>query len=469
MSNARDLVPAPDAQAQAIFDQSQEVGHLARTLFRGGIEIGNGVAGTEDPLCLTQTALAQRKPLFEAAFAYGGGYCRVDVLRPALDDAWDIIETKATTGPEDVHLHDLAFQRWVLAGTGLRIGRCFLAHLNPDYVRRGAVDPQQMFVLADVSDQVLHLAQGVGDNLDKMHRTIRLPEQPQVRIGPHCNKPYECPLKKQCWSFLPAQNVTELSRGKNKRFRLLESGVVLLKDIPADFKLTKNQEVQKAAAVTGEPQIRKDEIRDFMRTLTYPLHHFDFETLATAVPLFENVRPWEAVPFQFSVHVVDAPGATPRHFPFLAEGRDDPRPEFLACLKAALGDAGSLVAYHSSFEQGVLARCALAFPDQSAWIEDAITRIVDLELPFRKFAYCDPRQKGRSTLKLVLPALTGRGYADLAINRGDTASKEFMRITFEDVPEEERRRLRQELLDYCGRDSGGMTSIVDALSRVVAP
>ena len=69
-------------------------------------------------------------------------------------------------------------------------------------------------------------------------------------------------------------------------------------------------------------------------------------------------------------------------------------------------------------------------------------------------------------MKAVLPALTGKGYGVLAIQEGGTASNEFLRVTFGDVPVEERRRVRQQLEEYCGRETAGMVWITDALRRI---
>ena len=48
---------------------------------------------------------------------------------------------------------------------------------------------------------------------------------------------------------------------------------------------------------------------------------------------------------------------------------------------------------------------------------------VDLLLPFRGFRYYHPQQHGSASMKAVLPALTGSGYEDLAIQEGGTASR----------------------------------------------
>lgn len=69
-------------------------------------------------------------------------------------------------------------------------------------------------------------------------------------------------------------------------------------------------------------------------------------------------------------------------------------------------------------------------------------------------------------MKAVLPALTGKGYGHLAIQAGDTASREYLRVTFGDVSEDEHRRVRRQLEDYCGQDTEGMIWIVNALAEL---
>lgn len=90
-----------------------------------------------------------------------------------------------------------------------------------------------------------------------MLATIRLPSPPQATIGPHCDDPYSCPLKDQCWRFLPEQNVADLYGSKKKGFGLLERGITALVDIPAGTKLTDKQAIQKQAAITGKPHVYK--------------------------------------------------------------------------------------------------------------------------------------------------------------------------------------------------------------------
>ncbi len=464
--NAKDLIPEPNAATAAIFQQGHEVGALAQQMFLDGVEIGGGIYDYDETSRLTQKALKLRKPLFEAAFVANGGFCRVDILQPAPQGAWDIIEVKTTTSLKDVQLENLGFQVWVLAMAGLKIRRCFLCHINPDFVRQGEINPKKFFVLEDVTDRAANLGQIVEDKLDDMFKTIRQRQPPDIKIGPHCDDPYPCALHDVCWKFLPKHSVLDLYRGTQKGFALFDQGITLLKHIPGDIKLTDNQAIQRATAVTGKPRINKQAISKFLGRLEYPLHFLDFETIGTAIPLFDGVRPYQQVPFQFSLHIVRAPGAKPQHVMFLAEGRHDPRPEFMLKLRDNIGHTGSIVAFNAAFELERLRECCEVMPNFSTWLKDIEGRVVDLLDPFRSFDYYHPDQQGSASMKAVLPALTGKGYEGLAIQEGGMASREFLRVTFGDVPEAERQQVRKHLEEYCGQDTEGMIWIVEALRKL---
>jgi hypothetical protein len=464
--NAKDQIPEPDAAQQAIFDQGHEVGALARQLFPGGIEVGQGIVDIETVLRLSQEATKQRRPMFEAAFACNGAYARVDILNSVDEDAWDVIEVKSSTRVKDVYLPDLAFQTFVYTGAGLRIRRGFILHINSDYVRQGDLDPRKLFKEVDVTAQVAKLSRDIEPQLDEMFQTIRLKSHPDVAIGEHCDRPYICPLHDFCWNHLPADHPVTLYRGKVKGFRLLTDGITSLKEIPESFPLTDHQQIQRTAAITGQPHVGKLALKQFLAQLKYPLHYLDFETFGTAIPLFDGTSPFEQIPFQFSLHVQRSPGLVPEHFSYLAQGRHDPRPEFMERLRAVMGNAGTVLVYNASFEKSVLDQCADLHAEFQPWVAMIKSRVVDLLIPFRSFRYYHPDQHGSASIKSVLPALTGRSYEGLDIHEGGTANREFLRVTFRDVPEAERQRVRRQLELYCGQDTEGMLGIVEQLGRL---
>jgi hypothetical protein len=467
--NARDQIPAPDESTQAVFDQGTEVGKLAQQLFPGGAVVAPGIINPSEVVAETQEAIPRRRPLYEAAFTFHGGYARTDILVPVVGGAWDLIEVKSTTSlKEEVHLPDIAFQAFVLAGAGIKLRKCFLAHINNEFVRQGPIDPRKFFTLEDVTQQVSGLSREIEEQLEAMQRVIGAKSHPEIQIGPHCDIPYSCPLHDHCWSFLPEASVFTLYRGGAKCFLLLQQGIQKLADIPADVALTDVQDIQRSTLLAGQPHIDRPALSAFLGQLEYPVSYLDFETIGTAIPLFDAARPYQQIPFQYSLHIVRSPGAAPEHFSHLAVGPADPRPEFMRQLHNDLPDTGSVVTYNASFETSRLKECCELLPKCKPWLRKVTPRVVDLLLPFRGFRYHHPDQNGSNSMKAVLPALTGKGYESLAIQEGGAASREFLRVTFGDVTDAESHRVRQHLEEYCALDTLGMVQIVDKLKQLTA-
>jgi len=455
--NAKHLFPDVDAALQAVFDQGHEVGSLAKRMFPNGIEIKTDPADFEGAIRLTQEALLLRRPIFEAAVSANGGFARADILNPIGEHGWEIIEVKSTTGVKDIHIPDLAFQAWVFTEAGIEIRRCVLCHINNAFVRHGEIDPQQFFTLRDVTAAVAENSRHTEEHVGQMGEIIRSATCPEIQIGNHCDSPYTCSLHDHCWSFLPARNVLDLYREtKSRGMDLLKRGVLRIADIPDDYPLSDKQTIQRLTAISGKPHANRSQIETFLNTLEYPLHFLDFETFSTAIPMFDGTRPYEQIPFQFSLHIVREVGATPEHRKFLADGRNDPRSEFMRHLKSAVEPSGSILVFNASFEKGRLKECAEALPENESWVEAVNRRVVDLLIPFKRFNFYHPDQCGSASMKLVLPALTGKDCKSLDIQEGNTASREFIRVTFTDVTALERQRVRLALDQYCGQDTEGI-------------
>ncbi|HEY3853713.1 MAG TPA: DUF2779 domain-containing protein [Verrucomicrobiae bacterium] len=154
----------------------------------------------------------------------------------------------------------------------------------------------------------------------------------------------------------------ELYRGKAKGFALLERGVKQMTDIPEDYLLTENQRIQVETIKSLTPRVSKQAIQRFLNGLEYPIHFLDFETFSTAIPLFERLRPFQRIPFQFSLHVQSSPDTDLIYCGFLASGAGDPRPDFMVRLREVVDQKGSIVIYNAAFEQGVLQERATTLP-----------------------------------------------------------------------------------------------------------
>jgi len=454
-------IPAPDPVTQYIFEQGQLVGKFAKKLFHGGIEIScdDFIANVEQ----TEQLLQGRNRLFEAGLLFEELYSRVDILNPAGEDEWDIIEVKSSTSVKDVHFDDVSFQKYCCAKLGLKIRRSFLMHLNNQYVKHGEIDPEKLYVVQDVSAEVGEAINGIQNRIDSMFEIVSQSRCPDVTIGKRCSDPYDCPLTAECWDSLPEGHVFTLYGGGKRCIELFDKGILAIKDIPDDYRLSAAQQIQKECEVAGRPHVNRERIANFLSTLRYPLYYLDFETIGPAVPIFDGTRPYQDIPFQFSLHMVKNEEASPEHFSFLASGADDPRPALLSELKRLLGNSGSIIVYNQGFEEGILKESANAFPEYSSWISLVCGRLIDLLKPFTKFHYYHPLQKGSASLKSVLPALTGRSHQGMDIADGMAASIAFYAITYTEVPRETRHKVRADLEKYCALDTEGMILIVDRL------
>jgi hypothetical protein len=85
-----------------------------------------------------------------------------------------------------------------------------------------------------------------------------------------------------------------------------------------------------------------------------------------------------------------------------------------------------------------------------------LPRFVDVYDVFEDFSYYHPSQNGSTSLKAVLPIITGVGYDGLEIGSSDFAQREFTRITFGVVTPAERLKVRTALQAYCCLDTRGL-------------
>ncbi len=454
------VLPKKDDELWGIIKQGKQVGELARTLYPNGITIDWDKLGWDRAMELSRNILSDRKPMFEAGFQYQNLFARADILKPVSNKQWDLIEVKSSTSVKEEYLHDMAFQKYVYENAGIPIRYCFLQYINNEYTRHGDLNLQELFVKEDISEQVYELLLNVPQSIKTMMTILKMKESPSLDKCDHCTSPKSCLMPDTCWSFLPKRNIFLLYSGGKKCQALLQDGILKLKDIPAGFPLNEKQKIQVESEKTGRAHINKMQIKNFIDRLKYPLYFLDFETFATAIPLFDLISPYETIPFQYSLHLQRTQDSKVEHYAYLSDGKSDPRPELLDGLIKYLGNKGSIVSYNDTFEKGVLKNCAERFPKYNNWVGELLPRFVDLLFPFKSFHYYHPNQNGSASLKSVLPVLTDTSYDHLEISEGGQASHEFLKMAFADISENERTQIRKNLEMYCKQDTQGMVDIL---------
>jgi hypothetical protein len=403
--------------------------------------------------------------IYEAAFLHEGVLAALDILVKDAD-GWKAYEVKSSTSAKEYQWHDAALQAHVIEGCGIALADVSIVHLNNQYVWLGAIDVHQLFGITSVKHLVDAERKDVPARIATLKAALQQPEAPAVDIGPHCSSPFDCDFMHHCWAHVPKEgSVFELTRAMGRDWDLYQRGILLLEDIPDGEPLTAAQQRQVDGAKHGTATIDRPALRRWLGELRYPLHHLDFETIMPGVPLFDGTRPFQQLPFQYSLHVQHAPGAEPLHRAFLADGTGDPREAFVQRLLKDIGPEGDILAYNAPFEVSRIKELARDLPQHAYALLALLPRVKDLHTPFKAGWYAVPDMNGRTSIKVVLPALVpDLSYQDLAVQEGDTASRLFLQLLngrYAGDPVQ----LRADLLAYCGMDTLAMVKLLEVLER----
>ena len=462
----RDLADPIEPGQQAIFDTGTAVGELARQRFPGGILIEEQYFEHAQALKSTQALLSDASvpALFEPAFTFRGVRTRVDVLVRSGGQAFDLVEVKSTTGAKREHIHDVAIQMYAVEGSGIPIRRAYLMHIDRSYVYRGGdYDPNRLFSLEDVTDEVrAYASNAMPNDLARMWESLRLTETLNIETGRHCTTPYRCPFFGHCHRDEPEHPVRELPGLRQEGYERLDTaGIRDIGDIPPDFPgLSGMQRRARDSVAAGRPFVGPD-LASILREISLPAGFLDFETLIPAVPMYAGTRPYQAIPFQWSLHIRDADGEL-SHNSFLDDGPGDPRERFITSLMDAVPSQGSIVVY-SGYEERVMKELAREFPRYETPLLALCDRAIDL-LRLIRGSYYHPDFHGSFSIKSVLPALVpDLAYDDLEIPEGLAATAAYARLIAGDVPQPEKAKIRKSLLAYCKRDTEAMVRIYETL------
>jgi len=411
-----------DEEQTAVFTMGTNIGLLAQGYFPGGIDVS-----PPDPysyhisVAKTQELIkAGQKIIYEAAFNFDGILCAVDILVNEKGN-WHVYEVKNVTKVKPAHIKDASLQYYVITKSGLPLKDFSIMYLDTSYVKRGNIEIKKLFTYSSVLDQVLDNQKFIEEKADALKEMLRTKKEPLVEPGDHCFDPYDCDFTEHCW-----ENVVEEKE---------------------DY---------------GKLAIDKKAIKEFLAELEYPLYFFDFETVGYPVPVYDESRPYQAVPFQYSLHFQQKKDAELEHVYYLGDGINDPREALINQMLEHVKDKGSILVWYKPFESGKLKNLARDFPKYEKQIIKIIDRLVDLRDPFNFGHYYHPGFEGSTSIKSVLPVLIpDLSYGDLEVQDGMAASTTY--ATLKEQSKKEQAKLRLALLDYCHLDTLAMVKILEKL------
>ncbi|MBK7568908.1 MAG: DUF2779 domain-containing protein [Bacteroidetes bacterium] len=454
--------------AEGRMNDGTEVGKLAQKLAPGGVDLDTLDLPIWTLAEKTKVLLESALPIYEATFITDIQpklLCKVDILVPDKR-GWQIWEVKATNSVKPEHIQDLAFQTFVLERCGIKITKIALVHLNKEYIRIGPLNIQKLFVVEDVIEEVRAVMVSIEEKLNQMYTNGMLSQAPHKNIGAHCNAPYACGYQDICWKTFPEKdNIYTIPRLGKKGDYYFDSGIYHLEDLDPNI-LTEKQRSVWDAHINKTIINNKEEIISFLNDSNYPQYFLDFETINPAIPIWDNTKPYQQIPFQYSLHIIRKPNAEPEHLEFLDDASGaDPRPSLSYKLIQDLGNSGTIWTFNQSFESGRINELSILFPEYKKELGNILNRINDLITPFRNLWYYDPAMQGSSSIKKVLPVLVPElNYENLEIGDGATAMDMFLRLVKGDseliLKKEE---IMFNLREYCKLDTWAMVKIRENL------
>lgn len=406
---------------------------------------------------------------YQAVFKTADGlFARVDAIELTNEGQVNLYEVKSSasvkTDEAHNHIKDACFQRVCAERSGQKIDRVYLVHLNGDYIRSGAIDPSKLLVFSDITQDVQNIH---SETKAEIESALTLLKQKDIDRS-HCpclqkSRGNHCDTFSDLNPGIPNLSIYSLPRlGKQKRAELVANNEFDLRELPSDYPLSEIQSLVMLAAKNGVPQIDIRSIRDILSTYLFPLHFFDYETFASAVPLVDGGSPHKHFPVQYSLNILDDDG-TLTHKEFLQREPQLPL-NLIEQMEENFGEMGSVVSWHASFEKTQNKEMAKWFPEKANFLKDINDRMVDLEDVFKR-AYVDARFGGSTSIKKVLPVICPQlGYDHLDVQDGVSAMDAWQKMIESKGAEADNQA--KALLSYCKMDTIAMVKIYKFLVAI---
>ena len=346
-----------------------------------------------------------------------------------------------------------------------------LMHINGTYVRHGDLDIHELFTPVDITDKVRAKLPGVNDNLLRIQAAIYGKAEPNIDFSLSCQK---CVFWQYCSRNLPKPNVFDLpgtgsAFSYKHKLAIYKDGDIVFSQLRGRPELRERQILSVEGVLDGKTILRKDKIRAFLRTLTYPIYFLDYEGINPPIPPYDGTRPHHQTPFQYSLHWIEREGGELHHAEFLGNPEVSPLRDLAEQLCRDIPKDVCVIVYNDTYEKPVTRRLAELFPDLADHLLNICDHIKDLMIPFKNLDYYLPAMMGSYSIKYVLPALypddPELNYHNLTdVHKGTEASAAFMHMA--GMPMEEREELRKNMLKYCCLDTYAMVKVWQKLIEI---
>lgn len=466
-THRRDLL-IEDAGTKARFAAGNRLGELARNLYdpQGTGTLLNPFAeGFATAIKRTSALLCAARPIFEAGFRAAGGLAFADVMLPVARKgtaSWRMVEVKSSASVKDHHLDDAAVQACVARASGVKLTSVSIAHIDSSWVYPGAGNYAGLLVERDVTEQAFGRDAEVRRWIAGASDVVSKKSEPVGPTGKHCNEPQACGYIAYCRGSEPVAQfpITWLPRITSKALKqfIIDAETTDLREIPDEL-LNESQLRVKEVTLSNRTFFDAEGADIALGPQSWPAYFIDFETARFTIPIWPGTRPFQQVPYQFSLHRLSSVGKLD-HVEYLELSGADPLRPFAEALVVQCGTQGPVYVYNAGFEAARINELAAQFVDLEPALLAIGKRIVDL-LPVARSHYYHPSQAGSWSIKKVLPAVA----PDLSYNAlegiadGGQAMAAFEEAIAPDSTAERREEIGRQLHAYCYLDTYAMVRL----------
>jgi hypothetical protein len=462
-----------------LIDSGGRIVELARGRFSGDVLVSEALPEAAAAKTFELMNDLRVRVIFNAAFISGAAFARPDIIeRDADSGVWRIIDVKCVAyhkgglkrprGRTGRYFTEAAYALMVMKLCGVRVGGVFAMFVSRRY--RLYQSESEMFTVLDCTVEANKLAKSFEQFSQPIFDGLSAEQQPEAVITTICKN---CGYYQGCPVSEIKHPVFLFNSINQKKFaQMIDDGYRSIDDIPdgyfkypADYLYYMMRESVKSGRPFIGPHFKKA-----LESVCWPAYYLDFESLASVLPVYEHSLPYEHLLVQYSLHIKESPACGPegiRHFEYIVKPRRDCRRELFESLADNIGDTGSIIVY-SDFEKLCIKRAAEKYPRIRERLNAMLERIFDL-CEFIRRNYYHPAFNGLYSIKKVLPVLVpGMTYDALAVKNGGDAIVKHYQLASGALSEEEGRRVKSELLEYCAQDTLAMVKLHGRLIEIGA-
>ena len=419
--------------------------------------------------------------LYQAGFVTNNLFAKTDFLVRNESWTYDLIEVKSKNTIREANtdqtlvdelVTDVSFQKYVLEKTlGERFSwNCYIIYLNKEFKKHGEIIPSEILKQELVNHDLM------TDDAIEVILTAMESDLSLSLADFNKKHPYDW------WDYFtyfgensPKKSIRNIAGiDKKKKKALYDAWKILIDDVTDEDVLNilcnKDGWESKSSRFMNfrkqwETVVNKEEIKQRLSALIFPLFFYDYETVCFPIPVFEWIWPRGQTVVQYSVHKIDADGTIIHKECIINPWDTDNKRIIDSIVKDLEYGKWTYIVWNKAFECGRNKESWILYPEHAKAFESINNNTFDLMTIFSDQLYFDRRCLWSASIKKVLPVLTEISYDDLEVGNGGVAMNLLYEIQQWNIKWAELEQSVKNLLTYCEQDTWAMVRIWEVITK----